>query len=290
MNKLTVIKGMDKYEISIDDYKIIYGHNYEMKFDILRTILRYANNSKLSEYALEHNNIANLLLNDKNINTKRMFAFHVHYHYSISDDFKLTSKSLVSKYLEILLQSDQFFDTINTINILYQSLSDELSISSNITGQFNTMVPKQLLKLLTPLYIHGDFSKDDYDLSFEEIIVFQLNLLKYIVNYNHTADYNIFIIEIPYLSDKIYDLIKQLKNCHILIFVEHLPKCCHDINKYVFCENKFLDIADENKFYEMICDNSFRLLMLKEGREYMEKYIIYRDTDSKRFIMRLLNM
>ena len=34
MNKLTIIKGNEKYNIYIENYKILLGQQYQMKFDI----------------------------------------------------------------------------------------------------------------------------------------------------------------------------------------------------------------------------------------------------------------
>ncbi len=288
MNKLTVVKGLDKYEIILQDYKMIYGLNYNIKFDILRTILRFYKNNKSSEYAVEENNVARLYINDKEVKPKDILVFHVNKHYSIIDDFKLSTKSLISKYLETLLSNESFFDTINTLNILFESLSQEITIESSVSGCFNTMVPKQLIKLLTPQYLENDISKDEYDLSLEEIILFQLNLIDYINKHDNTINHIIICIELPKLTETIYSKIKEMKNCYILIFTDLEDSQIEDISKYYLCENKILDLADENQVFNLICDNNYKLLTLKEGREYVEKYIFEKEHEKARFIMDLL--
>jgi len=288
MNKLTVVKGLDKYEIILQDYKIIYGSNYNIKFDILRTILKFYKNNKSSVYAIEENNIAKLYINDKEVKSKDILVFHVNKYYSMIDDFKLSTKSLITKYLETLLYNDEFFDTINTLNILFESLSQEITIESSVSGCFNTMVPKQLIKLLTPQYLDNDISKDEYDLSLEEIIIFQLNLIDYINKHDNTINHMIICIELPRLTEKIYSKIIEMKNCYILIFTELEDSLIEDISKYYLCENKVLDLADENQVFNLICDNNYKLLTLKEGREYMEKYVFEKEHENARFIMDLL--
>lgn len=290
MNKLTIIKGRDKYNIFIDSYKIICGHNYNMKFDMIRTIKRFSQNIKPSEYATDNYNFTKIFVDDQNINAKDVLMYHVDKNYSLVDDFKLTSKSLMNKYFEILLSNNQFIETINTINILYESLSHEMSLSSFITGHFSSMVPKQLIKLMTPIYILDGYSKDEYDMNYEDIIIFQLQLIKYIVEHNETYKYIIICVEISYLTEKIYELIEELKYCFVLVFVEHKTFICKDIFKYILCEKKYLDNADEETFYEIICDNNFQLLTLKEGREYMEKFLLNKEQQSMRSIMKILNM
>lgn len=290
MNKLTIEKGNIKYEMLIDHYKIIYGHNYNSKFDILRTLLRFNNNIKPSEYAEEKNNIPNISLNDKSIKTKDTFIYYVNKNYSIIDDFKLSTKSLIYKYLEILLDDHQLMDTINTINILFESLNNEISLISDISCIFNSMVPKQLLKLLSPIYQINQLSQDEYDLSLEQIILFQLNLIDYIINNNHKINDFIICIEIPELTQEIFNKILRMNNVNILIFIEYKNSICKDINKYFICERKCLDICDDDQVYLTICDNQFQFLNLKEGREYMEKYLFNEESLESRFIMKLLNI
>lgn len=286
MNKLTIKKGNEKYDIVIEDYKIIIGNNYNMKFDILRTILKFYENKKASEFAEENNNIPQIYLDDQVIKTKDTYIFYIHKNYSLVNDFKLTNKSLIGKYLEILMNNSLFVDTINTINFLFESLSHEISDISEISGYFNSMTSKQLIKLMTPFYQKNEYMKDEYDLSLEEIILLQLDLIEYISD--HSLIKTIICIDIPELTEKIYKKIIRLKSCKILLFVEHVNNLCKNISKYVFCERILVDVEDEEEFYVNICDNNYKLLNVKEGREYMEKYIFERETLEARFIDKLI--
>ena len=46
--------------------------------------------------------------------------------------------------------------------------------------------------------------------------------------------------------------------------------------------------ADDNQFYQTICDNRYKLLTMKEGYEYMEKYLFNEEHEYARFIEKLL--
>lgn len=288
MNKLTIIKGNEKYNIYIENYKILLGQQYQMKFDIVRTLKRYIQNIKPSEYAEENNNIANILINDKIIKPKNCLYFYVHKYYSISDDFKLTAQSLIFKYLEVLLNNEELIDTVNTINLLFESLSQEISSISSVSGHFNTMVSKQLLKLISPYYIDEEEYKDEYDLTLEEIIIFQLKLISYISQNIKNIQYIILCIELPRLTNEIYEYIQQIDNCMILIIIDNQSIVCNDISKYVICENIYIDLANDEEIYNSICDNHIQLLTLEEGKQYMKDYIYNKDTYNQRFIRKIL--
>ena len=183
MKKLTIAKGNDIYEILVQDIKYICGENDETKFDIIRSLSMYFNDIKSSEYAEEKNNIAIIYLDEQKVHIKNSMYFYVHKYYSLAQEYKLPSKSLLQKYFETLLGAEEFSDTIQTLNYLFESLSQELNEYSAIDSQFTCMVPKQLLKILTPAYMEDFMTKNEFDFTSEEIILLQLELIKYIVEH-----------------------------------------------------------------------------------------------------------
>jgi hypothetical protein len=286
MNKLTIIKGNEEYDILVSNYKFLYGNNEDTKFDIARTLERYFKKIKPSEYGEEYHNIPIVKLNDKEINTKNNLFFHVHKNYLLSADFKLTTTSLILRYLETLLSNDLFVDTINTINILFESLSQEIADQSVMAGSFTTMVPKQLLKLFSPLYLDDDFFKDEYDLSISEIILLQLKMIKYIAENNKKIERVYVYLEVPYLTSEIIDNIK-IDNTIILISSNDTFFDL-DMSNYYICERKCFDLASETDVYENICDNGFALLDLKEGMSYMKEYLFNKSGHNVDFIKKII--
>ena len=286
MNKLTIIKGNEEYGILVSNYKFLYGNNEDTKFDIARTLERYFKKIKPSEYGEEYHNIPIVKLNDKEINTKNKLFFHVHKNYLLSADFKLATTSLILRYLETLLSNDLFVDTINTINILFESLSQEIADQSVMAGSFNTMVPKQLLKLFSPLYLDDDVFKDEYDLSISEIIILQLKMIKYIAENNKKIERVYVYLEVPYLTSEIIDNIK-IDNIIILISSNDTFLDL-DMSNYYICERKCFDLASETDVYENICDNGFALLDLKEGMSYMKEYLFNKSGHNVDFIKKII--
>ena len=92
------------------------------------------------------------------VSNKRMLFLEINPYYSLMEDCKLNSKSLVLKYLEKKLQDKIYFDTIRTLDILFQSLAEEAN-DDDLKITFHEMNVKQLLKILEA-YFSDDFQKD----------------------------------------------------------------------------------------------------------------------------------
>ena len=85
------------------------------------------------------------------------------------------------------LQNKIYFDTIGTIDILLESLAEEMNEDDSLNVRFNSVGYKQLIKMLTPFYI-DEFQKDEFDLDYEQIILFQLQLVDYITKNSYKYD------------------------------------------------------------------------------------------------------
>lgn len=287
MKKLTIAKGNDIYEILVQDIKYICGENDETKFDIIRSLSMYFNDIKSSEYAEEKNNIAIIYLDEQKAHIKNSMYFYVHKYYSLAQEYKLPSKSLLQKYFETLLGAEEFSDTIQTLNYLFESLSQELNEYSAIDSQFTCMVPKQLLKILTPAYMEDFMTKNEFDFTSEEIILLQLELIKYIVEHQQ-IEVCIICVEISRLTQSIYKLLKQIKNAIILVVLDKNPFIDRDIEKYYLCEQDSLDLGSDEDLYTKICDNDYKLLTLEEGKIIMENYLFNNEHKDDRFIQKIL--
>ena len=67
---------------------------------------------------------------------------------------------MILKYLELRLQDMEYFDTINTINLLFESLSEELKDENGLNTLFDAMDYKHLSKLINPCYF-DELQKDE---------------------------------------------------------------------------------------------------------------------------------
>ena len=193
MNKITIKNGNKKYDITINRVKYVFSSNQD-EFKIKQSFRNYFSKNK-SEFRKENGNSNKVLFNDKDLDVKRTLFVEINSNFSINEDCKLNSKSLILKYLELRLQDMEYFDTINTINLLFESLSEELKDENGLNTLFDSMDYKHLSKLINPYYF-DELQKDEYDLTFEELLLFQIKLIKYISLNNNFYEYIIVFIDL----------------------------------------------------------------------------------------------
>lgn len=288
MKKLTISRGKEKYEIQMDSYKWICGSNLKMKFELVRTLQQIYQGIKPSEYAEENGLLPIISLDGRKLSSKDFLFYRVNCNYSLSSDLKLTAKSLALKYYETLFSLPEYKDTIDTFNILYEAFTDEIVANSPLTGRFNAMTPKFLAKLISPFYLPGESVMNEFDLSSDEIIELQLNMIHFISKNDCTIPLIIIVVEMDEVSEHILHLINQLPNVLSLMMVQQPISFDKDLSKYYLCERYALDLANENDFYYLICDNQFKLLSVKEGYDYMEKYLFNKEHEVAGLIEKLL--
>lgn len=96
MNKLTLSNGWEKIDLIIQKNKIILGQNILQKFKIKQILKEYFNGID-SEYRKE-NDIASIIkLDGEQLQLKRTGYYEVNDNYSITDDCKLGTKSILLK-------------------------------------------------------------------------------------------------------------------------------------------------------------------------------------------------
>lgn len=266
MNKLTIKKGMKKYEFGIHNIKYILGNNIENKYEFIQIIKEVMWNIKDTEYALNNIGHAEMLLNDKAINYKTMNFFFVNTYYSINNDLKLTSQSIISKYIETMISKIDYIDTINTINILLESFSDELD-TNIIYPRFITYTPKQFLKILNPLFLKNNDQANEYDLSYNDIILLQLKMINYI---SCNQDNKILcLIDIPKLTKEINDYIQTMKQCYIII-----STLLYDTDLFmddIYLIDHHIDLHNDEELYNFFVDRG--ICTLQEAKEQMDNII-----------------
>lgn len=247
MNLLTVKKGNKRYDLQIDNIKYCIGNNFEEKYNFINILKETFLSSKGSEYSINNSGEAQVLINDKEIKLKEINFYHVNHNYSIINDLKLTTHSLITKYLEVLIAQDNNIDTINTINLLLESFTNELD-NELIYPRFITYTPKQFLKILLPIFLKEEDQANEYDLSYNEIILFQLKMINYISN--HQSNKILCLIELPLLTQEIDDYLKKMKNCFnfVMIYKTNNPLLYRNI--YLF-EDQHIDLNDEQQIYNL---------------------------------------
>lgn len=145
MNLLILKKGNKRYDLQINNIKYCIGNDFEEKYNFVNILKEVFLLSKESEYSINNSGQAQVLINDKEIKVKEISFYQINHHYSITNDLKLTAHSLIARYIELLIAQDDNIDTINTINLLLESFTNELD-NELIYPKFITYTPKQFLK------------------------------------------------------------------------------------------------------------------------------------------------
>lgn len=276
MNKITIKNGNKKYDITINRVKYVFSSNQD-EFKIKQSFRNYFSKNK-SEFRKENGNSNKVLFNDKDLDVKRTLFVEINSDFSINEDCKLNSKSLILKYLELRLQDMEYFDTINTINLLFESLSEELKDENGLNTLFDSMDYKHLSKLINPYYF-DELQKDEYDLTFEELLLFQIKLIKYISLNNNYYEYIIVFIDLDEVTQNLIQQINSLLNCYVICFSKNYVLEMSDDAAII--ENEVFDLSNIEEVYAYFYQKSSNILPIEEVRLYMKQYIIDKYTYKK---------
>ena len=99
MNKVTITDGNVMYNFLIDKWKCLLGNNSIEKHKIKQLIKLYFNPVK-SEYRTENNLKPKILIDGKELNNKSTFYIEISDKFSLNEECKLGSKSILLKYFE----------------------------------------------------------------------------------------------------------------------------------------------------------------------------------------------
>lgn len=289
MNKLDIRKGSELYTICIENRKFLIGNNYLMKYNIFKNIREYFTNSNESEYSIDHNQKTSILLNEKALSKKHSFFYHITPNFSLNNDLKLAAKSLLNRYFDLLYNNNQYSDTLHTINILMESLAEEISSDSIIHVDFTPIVAKQLLKLTNPYIIDEQLNKNEFDLTYEEIIVYQLQLVKYIIKHDKTLSSIVVLVDLPYINSKLLNEINTIEEGFILIQTPYYHNAI-PMNEIVVCEDILLDFQNEEHIYNILTsyEYNFKSLLMEDIKNMLEKYAYKQTREQCRLIDHLL--
>lgn len=276
MNKITIKNGNKKYDIVINKVKYVFSSNQD-EFKIKQSFRNYFSRSK-SEFRKENGNSNKVLFNDKDLDVKRTLFIEINSDFSINEDCKLNSKSLILKYLELKLQDMEYFDTINTINLLFESLSEELKDENGLNTLFDTMDYKHLSKLINPYYF-DELQKDEYDLTFEELLLFQIKLIQYISFKNRLYEYIIVFIDLDEVTQDLIQQINALSNCFVICFSKNYVVEMND--NVAIIENEVFDLSNIEEVYTYFYQKSSNILPIEEVKLYMKQYIVDKYTYKK---------
>lgn len=277
MNLITIKNGNDTWDFEVEQNKYIVCDSNDY-YPILQAIRLFTSKEK-SEYRTENNFKLKIMKNEKEIDVKNNFFIEISDSYSLIEDKKLTTKSLMLKYLEVKLQNQSYFDTIGTIDILLESLAEEMNEDDSLNVQFNSAGYKQLIKMLTPFYV-DDLQKDEFDLNYDQVILFQLKLIEYIAQNNNKYDNIIIYGHINNISAEIIEKLKKLNNSMQLIFTNNYKENMN-IKEVALYEQSLIDFSNIEQFYIEYSQKSFQQYSLQEVEYMIIEYLKQNYTQKK---------
>lgn len=287
MKQLLISSGNINRTIIIDHIKYVLGSNAMNKYYLKQAVRQYFNKT-VSGYREEIGSECYFKIDDSPVDKKNTFFYEVTENYSINDDAKLSTKSLMVKYLETLYSDVNYMDTLNTLNILIESLSDEVSENAFVQSEFSTCSPKLLTKLVTAHYYEDESYKDEYDLSYEDLIILQLNMIDYIAVHSKKYSYFILFIDIPLITDGIKNKIDEMSKDRVYCLV--FSKTVRDIEIENICveEDYFLDFANEEMVYYILNEKSTNLYTLEDIKNMINEYL--KDLSSREHVSLINNL
>lgn len=287
MKQLLISSGNINRTIIIDHIKYVLGSNAMNKYYLKQAVRQYFNKT-VSGYREEIGSECYFKIDDSPVDKKNTLFYEVTENYSINDDAKLSTKSLMLKYLETLYSSVDYIDTLNTMNILIESLSDEVSENAFVQSEFSTYSSKLLTKLVTVHYYEDESYKDEYDLSYEDLIILQLNMIDYIVMNSKKYAYIILFIDIHLITDEIKSKIDEISKDRVYCLVFSKTVKDTEIENICVEEDYFLDFANEEMVYYILNEKSTNLYTLEDIKNMINEYL--KDLSSREHISLINNL
>lgn len=252
-HKLSVVVSNTRYDIWLQQIKILTGNNYFQIEKIIQTMCDFFNKLPLSEYSKENDINSYLLFDDEKINLSDFDFFNITENFSLETELKLNTKSFFLLYLNALFDDIEYNETFQTICILLQTLMDDFTIDFNIDDFYlniDTLFnKKELIKLCSIKLLKNGLEINNYDLTSKDKIILQLNILK---KYSeHTKKNLMVLLRCHILTADIMQILNDI-NGYIIVVPD---KTTEVLSNFYFIDNDvYLDIMDENMLFN-ICEN-----------------------------------
>ena len=200
-----------------------------------------------SEY-YENLNSSSIKLNDQNLNGINSIYFTLNPYFNIDVDLKLGTKSLLLKYLEIILEDMSFINKIEDIDNLITELNqnndiDIIEDNYKLIFDFDNIEIKDIIKFMKPKILINDYEANYLDMEYEDILLYQLKIIEII---SKKTDKNVIVTYTGYITEKLILKINELKqeNLKILIYTNFKHKVL-TLENYCFVNTKLIDLVDE---------------------------------------------
>lgn len=255
--------------ILLEDVKYLVGFNSIEKLRIFRLFDEF--NTNLSNKKQDYFHELKLYINEKPISQKNINIIKIDYNFALYQNFKMQANSTLLKSLNYQLSRNDYTELFETIEDLLFTICSQFNETSNIKLINSHFTYSQFLKLVDPLLIVEDESINEFDLSIQDFILLQLDIIKPIVENNDML--NIILIDFPVINSIILDEISSIKNAKFIIKCDLVNVDDNNINNFMFVNDFIIDLADEDVIYSEICCNLLNNSNIEEGYSYMKNLI-----------------
>ncbi len=280
MRKIT-IEGLniDNNSILIDKFKLLFGLNDNLKFNMRNCIKKYFDKEPKLEFDIEKNIKNNLQMNDRYIDLKRVCYFELDGLYDIKEDIKLGTKSILQKYYEYLLDKIEYNDLFISLNSLLKALIEDIGLricvnDLKVNGEIIELTKKAIIKMIETRLMKNDLEISPLSLDYEEVILLQLNMIKSIAERDYEKEY-IVILNIPLLSKKVFEnIVHKIENLHIFVFTYFLKDCIDiDFMNVAIIEDNIYDLSNDDQLYEMTLSLNINISISELREKLLKKHI-----------------
>lgn len=223
-----------------------------------RSIENTLSKSSKSDYSEENNTFSYIRINDELLN-KSSELLLVNSEFSIEEETKLGTKSLLLRYLSKIASENMICDEYLQLESMLSLLTDLLS--NELVGfEPQTLNYKLLAKIVECSFLKDGFKCNNLDITYEENIIFQLRLINEIVSLDK---HYIVVVDIIKLTPLIYKYINEMKNCQVIIICQFIDIDNFDNNLFI----DGLDFEDDEALYERMVSmtNIYNLDEFKEN-------------------------
>ncbi len=268
MKKIKVIGGNTVLEFGIQHIKFLLAKDTESLHDTIQC-LKCVISKEESEYRLENQQKSLIYINDNKVSLKSIKIWEVSPIYSIIDDQKLQTNSLFQQYLISKINSSVFQDTMHTIDILIHSFINELN-EDELQIDSLSISAKQLLKFMQVYAQQEEVRKDEFDLTYEELLLFQISLIKKIKKQN--IEFPIVFVIAPMLTNKIVEALRQCKDCYVVV-ITNTYLLSMNIEEIYLIEQVYIDFASIEEVYMMLEEQYHKRYTMEELYNMIKLYL-----------------
>lgn len=295
MFNLQVKVNDDKYNIAIGKVKFLYGSNYKKKLKLFSAIKMYFSNIENSEYAIEQNKQSYLRINEKEIPLRKWKLFTISDKLELQNDFKLSSKALITKYFETILRDIEYEELVTTLNALLKDLEkviedkmEHLKLDFRLNPELLEINTRQIIKMITIDLYKDECRANVFDLDYEKLLLMEMRMIKEICRENQLKNY-LVLVDIRKITEELYKEMRdeKINNLHFIVSLEHAMGV--NISDVVDFGRNVVDFSNEVDIYNEVMMESQSAYTLEEVKGVIKDYVLGVNSDKVIELKKILN-